>query len=90
MESSEVVREKEHPLRKRWIIAVTLVILTILGLLYGLSQEVYPFYTRYFNRYTRGRFDSSSNCMGSSHTESAYWVYSRNMFSCIWYTAKGL
>ena len=39
------------------------------------------FYTRYFNRYTRGRFDSSSNCMGSSHTESAYWVYSRNMFS---------
>ena len=25
--------------------------------------------------------------MGSSHTESAYWVYSRNMFSCIWYTA---
>lgn len=45
------------------------------------------FYTRYFNRYTRGRFNSSSNCMGSSHTESAYWVYSRNMFSCIRYTA---
>lgn len=37
MESSEVVREKEHPFaKKRWIIAVTLVILTILGLLYGL------------------------------------------------------
>ena len=25
--------------------------------------------------------------MGSSHTESVHWVYSRNMFSCIWYTA---
>ncbi len=33
MESSEVVREKEHPFaKKRWIIAVSLVLLTILGL----------------------------------------------------------
>ena len=47
------------------------------------------FYTRYFNRYTRGRFDSSSNCMGSSHTESAYWVYSRNMFSRSVHCYKG-
>ncbi|OON43088.1 iron ABC transporter permease, partial [Klebsiella pneumoniae] len=37
MESSEVVREEEHPFaKKRWIIAVSLVILTILGLFYGL------------------------------------------------------
>ena len=44
MESSEVVREKEHPFaKKRWIIAVTLVVLTILGLFTVFSQEVYPF-----------------------------------------------
>ena len=37
MESSEVVREKEHPFaKKRWIIAVTLVVLTVLCLFYGL------------------------------------------------------
>ena len=37
MESSEIVREKEHPFaKKRWIIAVTLVVLTFLSLFYGL------------------------------------------------------
>lgn len=44
MESSEVVREEEHPFaKKRWIIAVSLVILTILGLFTAFSQEAYPF-----------------------------------------------
>lgn len=44
MESSEVVREEEHPFaKKRWIIAVSLVILTILGLFYGLFAGAYPF-----------------------------------------------
>lgn len=43
------------------------------------------FYMRYFNRYIRGRFDSLLNCMGFLYIESVYWVYSRNMFSCIWY-----
>ena len=54
MESSEVVREKEHPFaKKRWIIAVTLVVLTVLCLFTVFSQEAYPFFTRYCNRDTR-------------------------------------
>ncbi len=28
--------------------------------------------------------------MGPSYTESARWIYSRNMFSCIWCTAAGV
>ena len=43
MESSEVVRKRNILLRKRWIIAVSLVILTILGLFTAFSQEAYPF-----------------------------------------------
>lgn len=47
MESSEVVREKEHPFaKKRWIIAVTLVVLTILGLFYGLFAGSLSFSVR--------------------------------------------
>ena len=53
MESSEVVREEEHPFAKKDIIAVSLVILTILGLFTAFSQEAYPFFTRYSNRDTR-------------------------------------
>ncbi len=55
MESSEVVREKEHPFaKKRWIIAVTLVVLTILGtLLRSFRRKFILFCTRHSNRYTR-------------------------------------
>ena len=82
MESSEVVREKEHPLRKKMDNSSYFsYINNPRSLVRSFRRKFILFYTRYFNRYTRGRFDSSSNCMGSSHTESAYWVYSRNMFS---------
>ena len=88
MESSEVVREKEHPFAKKMDNSSYFsYINNPRSLVRSFRRKFILFYTRYFNRYTRGRFDSSSNCMGSSHTESAYWVYSRNMFSCIWYTA---
>ena len=54
MESSEVVREEEHPFaKKRWIIAVSLVILTILGLFTAFRRKLILFFTRYSNRDTR-------------------------------------
>ncbi len=55
MESSEVVREKEHPFaKKRWIIAVTLVVLTVLCLfLRSFRRKPILFFTRYCNRDTR-------------------------------------
>ena len=46
MESSEVVRKGTSFCEKRWIIAVTLVVLTILGLFYGLFAGSLSFSVR--------------------------------------------